>query len=199
MVLPLAPEPRRRRFNVVIETPKGSRNKFQYIPSVGMFALGKQLPAGAVFPFDFGFIPGTRAEDGDPLDAIVLLDTPTFPGCIVRVRLIGMIDAHQTTKTGGTVRNPRLIAISTKSLEHRNVRRVRDLPETVIHDIEHFFASYNQAVGKIFAPVGRRGRKQARRMVRETLIRGTGRVGRRSSGEVAHHGRTSPTILHRIG
>jgi inorganic pyrophosphatase len=77
------------RLNVIVETPRGSRNKFTYERDLGVFRLGKQLPAGAVFPYDFGFIPSTRAGDGDPLDALVLLDTPTFPGCLVRSRLLG--------------------------------------------------------------------------------------------------------------
>ena len=86
-------EPKPDRFNVIIETPKDSRNKFSYEPESRMFKLGKQLPAGAGFPYDFGFIPATRAEDGDPIDVVVLLDTATFPGCLVRVRLVGVIDA----------------------------------------------------------------------------------------------------------
>src|SRR5690349_13619163 len=86
---------RRTILNAVIETPRGSRNKFKFDPATGAFELGKQLPAGAVFPYDFGFVPSTLGDDGDPLDVLVLLETATFPGCIVHVRLIGVIDGRQ--------------------------------------------------------------------------------------------------------
>jgi inorganic pyrophosphatase len=81
---------------VVIETPKGSPNKFAFEPRFGTFVLKGVLPAGAVFPFDFGFVPSTRAEDGDPVDVLVLMDAPAFPGCVVPSRLVGVIEAEQT-------------------------------------------------------------------------------------------------------
>ena len=80
---------------VVIETPKGSPNKLAFEPRFGTFVLKIVLPAGAVFPFDFGFVPSTRAEDGDPVDVLVLMDAPVFPGCVVPSRLVGVIDAEQ--------------------------------------------------------------------------------------------------------
>src|SRR5881392_941690 len=95
--------------NVVIETPKGSRNKFKFDESCGVFSLGSVLPAGSVFPYDFGYIPGTRADDGDPLDVLLLMDVPAFAGCRVQSRLIGVIEAEQTDKDG-TERNDRLVA-----------------------------------------------------------------------------------------
>ena len=79
---------------VVIETPKGSPNKLAFEPRYGTFVLKGVLPAGAVFPFDFGFVPSTRAEDGDPLDVLVLMDAPVFPGCIVPSRLVGVIGSR---------------------------------------------------------------------------------------------------------
>src|SRR5437588_54678 len=75
--------------NVIIETAKGSRNKLKYDSKRGLFQLGKVLPRGTIFPFDFGFIPSTRAEDGDPLDILVLMDEPTYPGCLICCRLPG--------------------------------------------------------------------------------------------------------------
>jgi|SRR5215204_4387479 len=170
-MLTVRSEPKQDRFNVIIETPKGSRNKFSYEPESRLFKLGKQLPAGAVFPYDFGFIPATRADDGDPIDVIVLLDTATFPGCLVRVRLVGVIDAEQSTRDGATVRNPRIVAVSTKSLEHKDIRRLSDLPPTLVADIEHFFVSYNEGTGKTFKVLGRGGRKTANRLARQTRVR----------------------------
>ena len=84
---------------VVIETPKGSPNKLTFEPRYGTFVLKGVLPAGAVFPFDFGFVPSTRADDGDPLDVLVLMDAPVYPGCIVPSRLIGVIEAEQLEQT----------------------------------------------------------------------------------------------------
>ena len=82
--------------NAIIDTPKGSRNKFEYDQKLGIFKLGGALPLGTVFPFDFGYIPSTRAGDGDPLDILILMDDPAFTGCLVPAKLIGVIEAEQT-------------------------------------------------------------------------------------------------------
>jgi inorganic pyrophosphatase len=84
---------------VIIETPAGSRNKFAFDPDQGIFALKKVLPAGMVFPYDFGFLPQTIAPDGDPIDVLLLMDEPAFPGCAVRSRLIG--DRGRTARWQG--------------------------------------------------------------------------------------------------
>src|SRR4051794_24804444 len=151
-----------KRLNVIVETPRGSRNKFTYEPELGLFRLGKQLPAGAVFPFDFGFVPSTLADDGDPLDVLVLIDTATFPGCLVRARLLGVMLGRQTGRSGRTVDNPRLIAVGTKSNEYDDIETLHDLPDALVDEIEHFFVSYNAASGKVFEPMGRHGRRGAR-------------------------------------
>ncbi|GAC1446370.1 MAG: hypothetical protein NVSMB56_04410 [Pyrinomonadaceae bacterium] len=72
--------------HTIIETPKNCRNKYTYNAELNLFDLRKVLPAGAVFPFDFGFVPSTLGEDGDPLDVLVLMDEPAFPGCLVKAR-----------------------------------------------------------------------------------------------------------------
>src|SRR5436853_4263726 len=81
--------------NAVIETPKANRNKFKYDPKLGIYELSSVLPRGMSFPFDFGFVPSTEAADGDPLDIMLLMDEPAFPGCLVKCRLIGVITALQ--------------------------------------------------------------------------------------------------------
>ena len=96
---------------VVIETPKGSRNKFAFDTDQHVFVLKKVLPEGMVFPHAFGFIPHTKAEDGDPTDILVLMDEPSFVGCVVPSRLVGVMEAEQT-EDGKTQRNDRLIAVS---------------------------------------------------------------------------------------
>ena len=79
-------------FRSIIETPKGSRNKYAFDPDQRIFELKKVPPAGMAFPYDFGFVPSTVAEDGDPVDVLVLMDEPAFPGCLLRCRLIGIIE-----------------------------------------------------------------------------------------------------------
>ena len=92
----------------IIETPKGCRNKFDYDPETGLFMLGGLLPEGMMFPFDFGFLPSTLGEDGDPLDIMVLMDAPAHVGCLIEVRIIGIITAEQT-EDGKTESNDRLL------------------------------------------------------------------------------------------
>jgi inorganic pyrophosphatase len=150
--------------NIVIETPKGSRNKFEYDDKRGVFKLGGVLPLGAVFPFDFGYVPSTVGGDGDPLDVLVLMDEPAFPGCLVPGRLIGVIEANQT-EDEETTRNDRLIAVATDSRNHSEVCTLKDLHHNVVDEIEHFFVSYNQAKGKDFEVLGRYGPDRAREAV----------------------------------
>ncbi|MFN2576403.1 MAG: inorganic diphosphatase [Pyrinomonadaceae bacterium] len=146
--------------NAIIETPKGSRNKFNYDAKLGLFKLGGPLPLGTVFPFDFGYLPSTIAGDGDPVDILVLMDEPAFPGCLVPAKLIGVIEANQT-EGQETTRNDRLIAVSADSRNHSHVRFLGDLNNNLIHEIERFFVSYNETKGKRFEIMGRFGPERA--------------------------------------
>ena len=153
--------------NVVIETPKGSRNKYNYDERLGLFKLGGVLPSGASFPFDFGFVPSTVGGDGDPLDVLVLMDEPAFAGCLVRTRLVGVVEAEQTERDGETTRNDRLIGVAADARLHTRVRTLASLGTTLLEEIEHFFVSYNQVKGKKFEPLGRFGPERARELVEE--------------------------------
>ncbi len=157
--------------HVIIETPKGSRNKFDYDEELYLFKLGGVLPAGAVFPFDFGFIPSTLGGDGDPLDVLLLMDEPAFPGCLVPSRLIAVIEAEQTERNGETTRNDRLIAVAADSHMHGEVRSLSDLNPILMEEIEHFFISYNQIKGKMFKPLGRFGHIKAAKLTEEGVKR----------------------------
>jgi len=152
--------------NVVIETVQGSRNKFKYEPATANFALSKILPAGAVFPYDFGFIPSTVGDDGDPLDVLVLMDVPTFAGCRVPCRLVGVLEAEQV-EDGRSERNDRLIAVAEHSHDHKDVRSFKDLNGHLLKEIEHFFISYNQMADKEFRPIGWHGPHKAARLARD--------------------------------
>jgi inorganic pyrophosphatase len=167
--------------NVIIETPKGSRNKFAYDEKLEVFSLKSVLPAGAAFPFDFGFIPNTRGDDGDPLDVLVLMDEPAFTGCHVPVRLIGAIQAEQSEADGEgqgngvgdgdgdeqkqPERNDRLIGVASTAKLYQDVRELSDVTEPLVDQIEHFFISYNMERGRKFEPRGRVGARVARTLV----------------------------------
>ena len=145
---------------VVIETPKGSRNKLKYDSGRRMYKLSKILPEGMVFPYDFGFIPQTKADDGDPIDVLVLMDEPAYPGVVVKARLIGVIEGEQ--KEGKkTVRNDRLVAVSGVSHEYARVRRFKDLPEKWLDELEKFFVNYAGQQGKNFRCLGTKGAEEA--------------------------------------
>ena len=165
------------RLNVIIETPKGSRNKFTFDDERGLFELGGVLPVGAIFPFDFGFVPGTKGDDGDPLDVLVLMDEPAVPGCLIPARLLGVIEATQVERDGTEVENHRLIAVADNSWAHRGVASIDDVADRVLDEIEHFFVSYNAAKARTFTPTGRHGPRRARRIVDEA----TPKRGSRSS------------------
>jgi inorganic pyrophosphatase len=157
--------------NVIIETPKGSRNKYNYDEELRLFKLGGVLAAGASFPFDFGFVPSTLGGDGDPLDVLVLMDEPAFTGCLVSVRLVGVVEAEQTERDGETTRNDRLIGVAAKSRLHRRIRALESLGTDLLDEIEHFFVSYNEIKGKEFRPLGRFGPKRALQLVEEGVKR----------------------------
>jgi inorganic pyrophosphatase len=150
--------------NAIIDTPKGSRNKYKYDEKLGIFKLGGALPLGAVFPFDFGYIPSTRAGDGDPLDILILMDDPAFTGCLVPAKLIGAIEANQT-EDQDTTRNDRLIAVAADSRNHSHIRFLGDLNNNLIHEIERFFVSYNETKGKKFEILGRLGPERAANLI----------------------------------
>lgn len=94
-LLELEPFAKDHQINAIIETPKGSGSKMKYDPELELFSLHRVLPKGMAFPYDFGFIPSTMAEDGDPLDVLVLVDTEVFPGCLTKAKIIGVIKAKQ--------------------------------------------------------------------------------------------------------
>nr|WP_295866821.1 inorganic diphosphatase [uncultured Chitinophaga sp.] len=140
--------------NVVIETPRGSVEKYDYDEKSGFFKLKKILPAGMVFPHDFGFIPGTRGEDGDPLDMMVLSEFRSFPGCMMECRLLGAIIAEQGKEKQKKVRNDRYLAVPTCSAVYQYLQDIGQLPPEMIVQLEDFFINYNKAEGKVFLPHG---------------------------------------------
>jgi inorganic pyrophosphatase len=152
--------------HVLIDTPQGSPVKFKYDVEKSAYTISHVLPPGAVFPFDFGSIPGTLAEDSDPMDVLVLIEHPTFAGCLVPVRLIGVLAARQTQE-GRTNRNDRLIGVAAESRAYRDLHELADVPKHLIKEIEHFFVSYNEERGWRFKIFGRFGAARAASLVKE--------------------------------
>src|SRR5438477_1042754 len=150
---------KKRRCRAIIETPKGFRNKFDYDPDSGLFMLGGLLPEGMMFPFDFGFIPSTLGEDGDPLDIMVLMDAPAHVGCLIEVRLIGIITAEQV-EDGKTKTNDRLLGVAVHSYDHEDLETINDVNRTLLAQVEEFFVSYNKQRGKKFKVTGTGGPKK---------------------------------------
>ena len=126
-------------FEVIIETPKGQGIKYDFEPLTRQLKLSKVMPSGSVFPFDFGFIPGTKGEDGDPLDVVVIAEVATFPGCKMDCRIIGALKGQQTERDGKIFRNDRYIAIPQVSTLYQNIESLKQLPKEIIDQIAAFF------------------------------------------------------------
>jgi inorganic pyrophosphatase len=154
-----------KNIQVMVESPKGFNQKFDYDPNVQRFKLSKILPAGLVFPFDFGMIPDTKGEDGDPLDVIVISESATFPGCLIDCRLIGAFRAEQTERDGRTMRNDRFVGIPGVSQLFPDISELSQLPESILNQLESFFRNYNEQAGKQFKVTARLNASQAAQLL----------------------------------
>jgi inorganic pyrophosphatase len=166
--LPLQLDAKKAVCRAIIETPKGCRNKFDYDPDSGLFMLGGLLPEGMMFPFDFGFIPSTLGDDGDPLDVLVLMDAPAHVGCLIEVRIIGIITAEQT-EDGKTESNDRLLGVAVHSYDHEGLESIDDVSKTLLDQLEAFFISYNKQRGKKFKVTGTGGPNKALKFLKSGI------------------------------
>ncbi|MCU1298925.1 MAG: Inorganic pyrophosphatase [Acidobacteriaceae bacterium] len=153
---------------VIIETPKGSRNKYAFDPEQKIFQLKKVLPAGMAFPYDFGFVPSTLADDGDPIDVLVLMDEPAFPGCLLKCRLIGVIEGEQRDKKN-KIRNDRIIAIEQANHSFAEIKALDDLGEQFCCELQEFFVNYHRLEGKEYRVLARRGPGEARKLIKAAM------------------------------
>src|SRR6478609_225109 len=135
--LPAQLDVKKHTCRAIIETPKGCRNKFDYDPEMNLFMLGGLLPEGMMFPFDFGFIPSTLGEDGDPVDILVLMDAPAHVGCLVDVRIIGVIAADQIER-GKKEKNDRLLGVAVHSYQHEDITSIKQVSGTLLSQVEEF-------------------------------------------------------------
>jgi inorganic pyrophosphatase len=153
---------------VVIETPKGSRNKFAFDPDARIFELKKVLPAGMTFPYDFGFVPSTKADDGDPVDVLVLMDEPAFAGCVLSCRPIGVIEGEQGDKKDKE-RNDRIIAVEKDAHSWADIKTISDLGKEFCRELEEFFVNYHKLSGAQYRVLGLKGPDQARKLVKSGM------------------------------
>jgi inorganic pyrophosphatase len=123
--------------DVIVEIPKGSRNKYEMDHRLGRIRLDRMLFTSTQYPLDYGFVPGSLAEDGDPLDAMVLLEEPTFPGCEVRVRSIGVFWMHDEHGP-----DAKILTVPARDIRYDDVRDLADVPQHVLEEIAHFFDIY---------------------------------------------------------
>ncbi len=152
----------------VIEASQGTRHKLKYTPEWSAFVLNGVLPVGLAFPYDFGFLPSTLGDDGDPLDVLVLADEALPPGAVVPCRVLGVIEAEQHDEgEQDAKRNDRLIAVAVKSHRHADCRELKDLPANVLDEIEQFFVAFNASKRGSFRPLARRGAAKAAKLVEE--------------------------------
>lgn len=133
--------------DIIIETPKGSNIKYKYNKDHQLFKLHKTLPAGLSFPHDFGFFPNTKGEDGDPIDVMLLSEFKTFPGCLIDGRIIGCIQAEQSSGNK-MISNHRFLAVPEQSVVFENAISIEDIPSTLVTEIESFLTTYMQLEGK---------------------------------------------------
>ncbi len=158
----------RQLIRVVIETPKGSRNKYAFDAEQKVFELKKVLPAGMAFPYDFGFVPCTKAEDGDPVDVLVLMDEPAFTGCVLRCRVIGIIEGEQGSKKEKE-RNDRIVAIEKDNHSFADIAEIDDLGKQFLHELEDFFVNYHELSGEKYKVLGVKGPSQAHKRIEDGM------------------------------
>jgi inorganic pyrophosphatase len=151
---------------VVIETPKGSRNKFAFNEKDHIFELKKVLPAGMSFPHDFGFVPSTKADDGDPVDVLVLMDEPAYPGVVLSCRPVGVIEGEQVEENKDPVRNDRIVAVEQGAHDWADIRTMDDLGKHFLRELEDFFVQYHHLSARRYRVLGVRGAGHAMKLVK---------------------------------
>ena len=145
---------------VFVEIPAGSRNKYEFDEELGGIVLDRRLFTSMSYPADYGFIEGTRGRDGDPLDALVIVGEPTFPGCRIRVRPVGVF--HMTDEAGP---DEKIICVPLKDPAWSRVYDVHDIPPDLRNEIEHFFAVYKDLEDKKVETGGYGNRAEAERII----------------------------------
>lgn len=159
------------RVHVVVESPRGSGLKLKYSAELGAFTLSRALPLGVTYPFEWGFVPGTCAVDGDPLDAMALLDCPSYPGIVLACSLIGVVRIEQDAPKGGRERNDRVLAMPTMAPRFGGIKDALELPERMRDEIQQFFLNAVVFEKKNLSVLGWGGPAEAEALVDESVRR----------------------------
>jgi len=152
----------------LLRLQKAAAISLLFDPDEHIFELKKVLPAGMTFPYDFGFVPSTKADDGDPVDVLVLMDEPAFPGCVLTCRPIGVIEGEQGDKKEKE-RNDRIIAVEKDAHSWADIKTINDLGKEFCRELEEFFVNYHKLSGKEYRVLGVKGPDQARKLVKSGM------------------------------
>ena len=160
----IPPQPKPGIVNVLIEIPGGSKNKYEFDKDMGAFALDRVLYASVQYPFDYGFIPNTLADDGDPLDGMVIMDEPTFPGCVIAARPIGMLEMID-----GGDRDEKLLCVPDKDPRYAKVKSLEDIASHRLDEIAEFFRTYKNLEKKVTEIQGWQGADKVLPLLEECI------------------------------
>jgi inorganic pyrophosphatase len=156
----------KEHIHAVVETPRGSTCKLDFDPKLKVFALAKPLMTGLTYPYDWGFIPSTKADDGDPLDVLIIHDSQTYPGVVLRCKPVGVLEVVQKTK-GKDERNDRIFAVPDRSPLEADIADVRHLPGRAVEELEQFFRATNALQDKALDFLGWHGPARAIKMIKK--------------------------------
>jgi inorganic pyrophosphatase len=170
-LIALAPYDDEGALRVVVEAPKGSTVKIAYEPDLQTFSVSRGLPLGIAYPYDWGFIPGTRAADGDPVDALVLHAASTYPGIVLPCRTLGMVEVRQDGEDGKRQSNNRVIALPIWNDRLGDLEKAKDLPKRIRAELEQFFLSVTFFTAKNACIRGWIGKTQTEAFIRDSTIR----------------------------
>ena len=148
----------------VIEIPKGGKNKYEYDRRLGLFRLDRVLYSSVHYPAAYGFVPGTTAGDGDPMDILVMTTEPTFTGCLIEVRPVGLFRMRDEAGEDEKVLS---VPVADPGLSH--VRELNDIPPHFLKEVEHFFKIYKELEGKKVVTVGWAEREAAEEAIRASI------------------------------
>ncbi len=158
--------------NMIVEIPKGRRNKFEIDKETGLIKLDRYLYSSSVYPGDYGFIPQTLAEDGDPLDALVMVNEPTFSGCLIEARVVGLFRMKDRGQN-----DYKVLGVPNADPLFRQIKTLDDVPEHFLKEVEHFFATYKQLEGVTIEPLGWASAEEGTAEVRASVERFRGTLG----------------------
>jgi len=129
--------------NAIVEIPKGSKNKYEYDPELQMFVLDRVLHSAVHYPAAYGFIPQTLWDDGDPLDVLIMISEHTFPGCLIKIRPVGVLQMEDDK--GG---DDKLLAVASADPHLNEITKLSDIPQHTLREFEHFFLTYKDLENK---------------------------------------------------